>query len=202
MNLLARIFSIILQPIFVPLYGVIQLTTYDPVLSVLPLSAKSLIWLIVFLSTGVFPAIIIGIGIKYGGVSDGFISDRTERPIPFFLTFLCYLFGSFWLSRIGLNSFYIAPIIGAAVSILIILPINHFWKISAHLSGMGGLCGGMFTFAIIYGTAPIIALVALILLSGILGWARMELKAHTLGQVCCGWLNGFLSVSIVWLLLL
>ena len=80
MNLLARIFSIILQPIFVPLYGVILLTTYDPVLSVLPLSAKSLIWLIMFLSTGVFPAIIIGIGIKYGGVSDGFISDRTERP--------------------------------------------------------------------------------------------------------------------------
>ena len=202
MNLLARIFSIILQPIFVPLYGVILLTTYDPVLSVLPLSAKSLIWLIVFLSTGVFPAIIIGIGIKYGGVSDGFISDRTERPIPFFLTFLCYLFGVFWLSRIGLNSFYIAPIIGAAVSILIILPINHFWKISAHLSGMGGLCGGMFTFAIIYGTTPIIALVALIILSGILGWARMELKAHTVGQVCCGWLNGFFSVTAGWLLLM
>ena len=202
MNLLARIFSIILQPIFVPLYGVILLTTYDPVLSVLPLSAKSLIWLIMFLSTGVFPAIIIGIGIKYGGVSDGFISDRTERPIPFFLTFLCYLFGAFWLSRIGLNSFYIAPIIGAAVSILIILPINHFWKISAHLSGMGGLCGGMFTFAIIYGTTPIIALVALILLSGILGWARMELKAHTVGQVCCGWLNGFFSVTVGWLLLM
>ena len=202
MNLIARIFSIILQPIFIPLYGVILLTEYDPVLSLLPLSAKSLIWFIVFLTTGVLPAIIIGIGMKYGGVSDSFISDRKERPIPFFLTFLCYLFGAVWLSRVGFNFFYIAPIIGAAVSILIILPINHFWKISAHLSGIGGLCGGMFTFAIIYGTTPIIPLVCLILLSGILGWSRIELKAHTLGQVCCGWLNGFLSVTLGWLLLM
>ena len=86
MNLIARIFSIILQPIFVPLYGVILLTEYDPVLSVLPLSAKSMIWLIVFLSTGLFPAIVIGICIKYGLVSDTFISNRKQRPIPFVFT--------------------------------------------------------------------------------------------------------------------
>lgn len=198
----ARIISIILQPIFIPLYGVILLTEYDPVLSNLPISAKSLIWLIVFLSTGIFPAIIIGIGMKYGGITDSFISNRKQRPLPFFLTFLGYLFGAYWLHRVGLNTFYIAPIIGAAVSILIILPINHFWKISAHLSGIGGLCGGIFTFAFIYGTTPIILLVCLILLSGILAWSRIELKAHTLGQVCCGWLNGFLSVTIGWILLM
>ena len=198
----ARIISIILQPIFIPLYGVILLTEYDPVLSNLPISAKSLIWLIVFLSTGIFPAIIIGIGMKYGGITDSFISNRKQRPLPFFLTFLGYLFGAYWLHRVGLNTFYIAPIIGAAVSILIILTINHFWKISAHLSGIGGLCGGIFTFAFIYGTTSIIPLVCLILLSGILAWSRIELKAHTLGQVCCGWLNGFLSVTIGWILLM
>ena len=200
MNLIARIFSIILQPIFIPLYGVIMLTAYDPVLSVLPLSAKTLIWLIVFLTTGIFPALIVGIGMKYGGVSDGFISDRTERPIPFFLTFLSYLLCAYLLSCVKLNSFYIAPILGAAASILVILPINYFWKISAHLSGMGGLCGGLFAFAFFYATTPILPLVGLILLSGVLGWARMELKAHTLGQVCCGWLNGFLCVVIGWML--
>ena len=165
MNLIARIFSIILQPIFIPLYGVILLTEFDPILFNLSISAKSLIWLIVFLTTGIFPALIVGIGMKYGGVSDGFISDRTERPIPFFLTFLSYLLCAYLLSCVKLNSFYIAPILGAAASILVILPINYFWKISAHLSGMGGLCGGLFTFAFIYGTTPIVALVSLIIAS-------------------------------------
>ena len=202
MNLFARIISIILQPIFIPLYGFILLTECDSVLSNLPISAKSLIWLIVFLSTGIFPALIIGIGIKYGVITDTFVSNRHQRPIPFFLTFLGYLFGAYWLNRVGLSTFYIAPIIGASVAILIMLPINYFWKISAHLSAMGGLCGGVFTFAMIYGTAPILFLVCLILLSGILSWSRIELKAHTLGQVCCGWLNGFLSVTIGWLLLM
>lgn len=202
MNLFARIISIILQPIFIPLYGFILLTEYDSVLSNLPISAKSLIWLIVFLSTGIFPALIIGIGIKYGVITDTFVSNRHQRPIPFFLTFLGYLFGAYWLNRVGLSTFYIAPIIGASVAILIMLPINYFWKISAHLSAMGGLCGGVFTFAMIYGTAPILFLVCLILLSGILSWSRIKLKAHTLGQVCCGWLNGFLSVTIGWLLLM
>ncbi len=202
MNLFARIISIILQPIFIPLYGFILLTECDSVLSNLPISAKSLIWLIVFLSTGIFPALIIGIGIKYGVITDTFVSNRHQRPIPFFLTFLGYLFGAYWLNRVGLSTFYIAPIIGASVAILIMLPINYFWKISAHLSAMGGLCGGVFTFAMIYGTAPILFLVCLIFLSGILSWSRIELKAHTLGQVCCGWLNGFLSVTIGWLLLM
>ena len=202
MNLLARIISIILQPIFIPSYGVILLTMYDPMLSTIPLSAKSLIWLIVFFATGIIPASIIGVGMKFGGVSDSFISDRKERPIPFFLTFLSYLFGAICLWRLGLDSFYIAPIIGAAVSILVILPINHFWKISAHLSGMGGLFGGVFAFAVIYAKTPILLLVTIIVLSGILGWSRMELKAHSLGQVCCGWLNGFFSVALGWFLLI
>ena len=202
MNLFARIISIILQPIFIPLYGFILLTECDSVLSNLPILAKSLIWLIVFLSTGIFPALIIGIGIKYSVITDTFVSNRHQRPIPFFLTFLGYLFGAYWLNRVGLSTFYISPIIGASVAILIMLPINYFWKISAHLSAMGGLCGGVFTFAMIYGTAPILFLVCLILLSGILSWSRIELKAHTLGQVCCGWLNGFLSVTIGWLLLM
>ena len=178
MNLFARIISIILQPIFIPLYGFILLTECDSVLSNLPISAKSLIWLIVFLSTGIFPALIIGIGIKYGVITDTFVSNRHQRPIPFFLTFLGYLFGAYWLNRVGLSTFYIAPIIGASVAILIMLPINYFWKISAHLSAMGGLCGGVFTFAMIYGTAPILFLVCLILLSGILSWSRIELKAN------------------------
>ena len=201
MNLIARIFSIILQPIFIPLYGIILLTEYDSTLLNLPISAKSLIWLIVFLSTGLFPAIVIGICIKYGMVSDTFISNRKQRPIPFVFTLLGYLFGVYWLHKVGLNLFYTAPILGASIGLMIMLPINCFWKISAHLSAMGGLCGGVFTFAIIYGTTPIIPLVSLILLSGILGWSRMELKAHTLGQVCCGWLNGFFTVTLGWLLL-
>jgi hypothetical protein len=200
MNFLARILSLILQPIFIPFYGTLLFTAYDPVLSILPLSAKSTIWLVVFLATALIPSLIMAISMKYGEVSDLSISNKKERFIPFLFTLISYFFGIYFLYRIGLDVFYLAPIIGAAFAIVVLLIVNSFWKISAHLSSIGGLCGAIFTYAIIYGTAPMILLNFMVLLSGILGWARMELKVHTLGQVCMGWLNGFLCVSIIWLL--
>ena len=202
MNLFARILSIVLQPVFIPTYGFILLTIYDPVLSDLSLSVKSLIWLVALLTTCIIPSSVIGIGLKTGIISDSFISNRKQRPIPYIFTILGYIICILWLSKFGLNLFYTAPLVGAIIGLLIMLPINHFWKISAHLSAFGGLCGAVFTFALIHGTTPILSFVGLVLLSGILGWARMELKAHTFGQVCCGWLNGFLCVSITWLLFL
>ena len=122
--------------------------------------------------------------------------------MPYLFTILGYSLCIYWLYKIGLDYSYTAPLIGAIIGLLIILPINYFWKISAHLSAFGGLCGAIFTFAFMQGTTPILSFVGLILLSGVLGWARMELKAHTLGQVCCGWLNGFLCITITWLLFL
>lgn len=202
MNLTARILSIVLQPVFIPFYGFILLTQYDPVLSNLPLSAKSLIWLIVFFTTCLIPSAVIGICLKTGLVSDTFISNRKQRPIPYVFTVLGYSICIYWLYQIGLDFTYTAPLIGAIIGLFIILPINYFWKISAHLSAFGGLCGGVFAFALMHGTAPIVSFIALILLSGLLGWARMELKAHTFGQVCCGWLNGFVCVSVSWFLLM
>lgn len=202
MNLFARILSIVLQPVFIPFYGFVLLTTYDPSLSNLPLSAKSMIWLIVFLTTCLLPSAVIGIGLKTGMISDSFISNRKQRPIPYIFTVLGYAICIYWLYQLGIDLFYTAPLIGAIIGLFIILPINYFWKISAHLSAFGGLCGGVFTFALIHGTAPILSFIGLVLLSGLLGWARMELKAHTFGQVCCGWLNGFLCITITWLLFL
>lgn len=202
MNLFARILSIVLQPVFIPTYGFILLTSYDPVLSNLLLSAKSMIWLVALLTTCLLPAIVIGIGLKSGMISDSFISNRKQRFIPYLFTILGYMLCILWLNKLGINLFFTAPLIGAIIGLLIMLPINYFWKISAHLSAFGGLCGGVFTFAIIHATTPVISFVGFVLLSGLLGWARMELKAHTLGQVCCGWLNGFLCITIAWLLLL
>lgn len=202
MNLIARILSIALQPIFIPTYGFILLTCYDPALSNLPMSAKAMIWLIALLTTCLIPATVIGIGLKSGLISDSYISNRKQRPIPYLFTILGYVLCILWLHRIGIDLFYTAPLVGAIIGLLIMLPINYFWKISAHLSAIGGLCGGVFTFALINGTTPIISFIGLVLLCGVLGWARMELKAHTFGQVCCGWLNGFLCVTITWLLML
>jgi len=83
---------------------------------------------------------------------------------------------------------------GSALSILIIVLINLKWKISAHAAGIGGLSGAI--FGVCYRTAinPVWLLVLFLFISGVVSLSRLELKAHTPGQVLAGYVVGFIMV--------
>ena len=62
---------------------------------------------------------------------------------------------------------------------------------SLHMIGAGGLCGAITAIMLILGIGnPIIPAICF-LLSGMLGTARLFLKAHTPAQVFIGFLAGF-----------
>lgn len=72
--------------------------------------------------------------------------------------------------------------------------INQRWKISAHSAGIAGI--SVLIWQII-GTAgtPILLIIPLV------GWARVRLGRHTLGQVIMGAVLGasiFLSALTIW----
>ena len=199
---MAKIISIILQPILIPLYGIIMLLCGDDLLQNLTISSKIYIVLIIFVTTCFVPAAVVVTGMKMDKIHDEFIQNRRERTWPYLFSLLGYVLGIAWLWRTDLPLFYIAPVIGSAISIIFTLSINFRWKISAHLCAMGGLAGGIFAYSFLT-TRPMLALLSLvIILSGIVGWSRMLLKAHTLGQVCCGWLLGFITVAAAWILII
>jgi membrane-associated phospholipid phosphatase len=70
------------------------------------------------------------------------------------------------------------------------------WKISAHLTGIGGLLGGVCSFALYYSTLPLGLVITILTASLILMYARLYLHAHTPLQVVCGLLLGILSTFI------
>ena len=77
----------------------------------------------------------------------------------------------------------------AAIGIVAI--VNRFWKISAHLTGFGGLVGGIFCYCLGIGAIPTWGTGILWLgLSLMLMYSRLWLNAHTPAQVCTGWLTG------------
>lgn len=86
--------------------------------------------------------------------------------------------------------------LGSTLSILVITLINTRWKISAHLSGVGGLAGGVFAYAYIMCINPLGLLVLMVLLSGLTALSRIELKAHTPGQTLAGFTVGFFMVFL------
>lgn len=77
------------------------------------------------------------------------------------------------------------------VAITMMSCINIVWKISAHMCGIGGLCGAFFAVSWLLYANNLPLMIGLILLSGILAWARLECRAHTAAQLAVGFIVGF-----------
>ncbi len=90
---------------------------------------------------------------------------------------------------------------GAGVATVVCAAVNFRWKISAHLTAMGGLTAIAFRILDMHIAAPgvnfILAAMAAVLLSGLLGTARIYLGRHTLWQTLAGMANGFACVYLI-----
>lgn len=76
--------------------------------------------------------------------------------------------------------------------VLISLLVNYFEKISIHMLAMGGIFGTFAGLAIGFHYDLWLILFLLALASGLTGFARLKLKAHTEAQVYSGFGLGVL----------
>ena len=186
--------SIVFQPLLMPTYAMCLLMNMD-VFLLLPLRWRLIAIVGTFVFTGVLPAVPIWMMIKRGEVHDLFISKREERTMPYLFSFLAYIFWTLFLWRtLQFPLFIVAMGMGSAISIFIIFFINLKWKISAHAAGIGGLCGSVFGVCYRTGINPVWFFTIVLILSGLVAFSRLELKAHTPGQVLAGYTVGFITV--------
>jgi len=189
-----KVISLIFQPLLMPTYAMILLMNMD-IFSALPLRWRLIAIIGTFIFTGVLPALPIWLLMKKGEVNDLFISKREERTMPYLFSFMAYVFWALFMWRtLQFPIFIVAMGMGSAISIFIIVFINLKWKISAHMAGVGGLCGAV--FGVCYRTAinPVWLIAIILFISALVAFARLELKAHTPGQVLAGYVVGFIAV--------
>ena len=151
-----------------------------------------------FILTCLLPITAIWIMMKKGDVKDLNIDNPRERTIPYLYSALGFGFWSYLLVQILHAPVFISCVaIGATLAIGLVAIINHWWKISAHLTGLGGLVGGVLTYCLGLGAYPTWGTLCLFLgLSWLLMWARLYLDAHTAAQVCTGWLLGMICTFV------
>jgi len=193
---IAQFFSFALMPFLTPVYAIIMLMNMWYARLLFDDTKRLIIILSVVLFTMIIPAITTFILIKSGTVSDLYIKDRKERTWPYIITFVSYLVCIRFFIWIGIGKWVVLIASGTTLTLMLIAIINLWWKISAHMSGMGGLCGSIFAAAFIFHSNPIWLFTSIILLSGVVAWSRLELKAHTLGQVSAGFLVGLLGTFL------
>ncbi|MBP9151204.1 MAG: phosphatase PAP2 family protein [Flavobacteriales bacterium] len=192
----ATAISVIFQPIFVPLYSLVILFHSDTYVTygVQP-EVRKFIFLITFLNT-----IILPIGVFYyfyrAKLIDSFhMHTAKERSLPFLTTIVFHLSTFYMFSKAPMPSLFPNLILGAAFSVALAFVINLKWKVSIHMLGMGGIVGTIFGLMLRYQVDAIQLVMSLVILSGIVGYSRLRLNAHTPLQVYVGFVLGTLILT-------
>ena len=197
---LTQLISILLHPMFMPILALHLTLLVLPSLAFTLSQNLLLIYGVLIFSTMVLPLISIFWLMQKGKVSSLEMSNHKERSLPLFKTVIWMSFGYYLLQNLLFYTPILkAELLGAILIILLAAIISKFWKISLHLLGIGGVVGVFIALQIIHGDF-LYLLLLFILLSGLLGVARIKQKAHNYAQVYAGFLVG-LSVELITLLL-
>lgn len=187
----ARALSSIFRPQYFPLVGFLALFLFT-YLSLLPLSFKALIMIIVLMGTLLLPRLTIRIWRQTNGLKLHHLRLREHRSFPYLVFLLFYAFTLHFLARFHLP-FYMGGILVSSLMIqAACLLINIWWKVSVHSAGAGGIIGALIAFSLLFNFNPVWWLSLCIIIAGLVGSSRMLLRQHTLWQVLAGTFLGIL----------
>lgn len=155
-----------------------------------PQETKWRIAVLVLLFTGIFPALsVLGL-IMYKKVSNLYITSQSERTLPYITGAIFYVFFFYFLSDVQIWDSLKLFILSGGITLIIAVIINFKLKISAHTLSIGGLVGFILGISYLIRLDITFVYSGLILLSGIIAWARLYLKAHQPKEVYFGFFIG------------
>ena len=184
--------SLIFHPLLITSY-VFGIVLFEyPYLNIPNIEYKYILLALVFVCTFIIPSLIIYTLKKSNIITSIRLENRKERLIPFLFTIGVYVYTFFLLKNQSYyEQLFSNIILVITISLVAILLITLFWKISAHGIGMGGLTGLIFW---IHFTSPSyhneLIIISLLGTAAVMS-ARLYLRAHTSSQVYFGYLVGF-----------
>lgn len=194
----SSVISFIFNPLLMPTYGMI-IAFWLSTLQILLTTDKITVIAAVALMTCVVPLVLFVLMRRFKILTDVHLNVQKERFIPYTITVVCYVVCALYLFNINAPTWMWMFMFGGASAAFISLVVNFFWKISAHMAGIGGLIGLLCKINScgdgIFDLMPVIC--AMIIMAGILGTSRIAMERHTLWQVLTGALNGFLCVFLI-----
>ena len=197
---LEKIISILFHPVFVPTITVFLVVKIYSNIIILENQAG-----IILIGTCIFslilPLLSVFILLLTKKIDSLEMPKKEERFLPILFASIWMILGFYFMKEI----FSYAPImksiyLGAIYVMLIALLITKKWKISLHMLAIGGATGVLIMLEFLFGQNLILLLIT-ILISGILGFSRLSLKAHSLNQIYTGFIVGniVMGLSILYL---
>ncbi|NNC94840.1 MAG: hypothetical protein HKN92_04710 [Chitinophagales bacterium] len=200
---LANLISIVFLPPFFPTIGLIYLMLINPYRYNFAEydNRKTLLVIIVFIMTAIFPIITILIMKAQKLVKSISLMDRKDRTIPYITTGCFYLWAMMIFIKgrddiYGADETLIYLLAGATTATFISFIINIYFKISIHAMAAGSIVG-LIIFSAGYSIYNIIPfLTAAIMIAGLIGMSRLILTAHEQEEVYWGYAVGIIGQLI------
>ena len=197
---LEKIVSILFHPVFVPTITVfLVVKIYSNIIILENQSGIILIGTCVF--SLILPLLSVFVLLLTKKIDSLEMPKKEERFLPILFASIWMILGFYFMKEI----FSYAPImksiyLGAIYVMLIALLITKKWKISLHMLAIGGATGVFIILEFLFGQNLMLLLIT-ILISGILGFSRLSLKAHSLNQIYAGFIVGniIMGLSILYL---
>ncbi|RIJ49409.1 hypothetical protein D1614_07670 [Maribellus luteus] len=193
---LAKVVSILFHPVLIPTLGILLLLNSSFYFSMLSWEAKRFILLVVFFTSCILPMLMVSL-LALNTKFDINMPKSTDRVLPLLAAAVFYYLGFVLLGRISVFPVLKMYMLASVLVIVALLIISLKWKISNHMAALGGLAGMFFALSFRYGLNPVYSLLGIILVSGIVGTARLALERHNIWQIIAGYSLGFCVLYLV-----
>ncbi len=190
---MSKVISYLFHPVLMPLIGLFLILNSEAYIAVMDIRVARILYLIVGIFTLLLPLVLFFLFLYTGYVQTMQINERRQRIIPYFISFIMYYIAYYLVKKLAVSSFISAFLFASAMSLLIIVIVTYFWKISTHMVGVGGLTGLVLSLSTVFNADTMYFLVIILLVSGLLASARLSLNAHRPGEVCAGFALGLVT---------
>jgi len=199
---IAKVISYIFHPLFIPFYTILVLLNSESYLSVMiPLKGKLLLVGIVLLTTVLLPLFTSLLLIRMKIIHSFFPKTKEERIYLLLNVAIFYYLTYYLLKGTHVSMVFNYFMLGSTFLVICSLMITFFHKISLHMIATGGLLGGMLGLAFGHSRDVTGFILALILLAGITGTARLKIDSQKPAEVYYGFLAGITVMFLLFILI-
>jgi len=191
----ATIISYVFHPVFMPVIMTIALYKLAP-LSFAGIDPHNISrWIAaIAVNTVMFPLLTVALLKGLGFIKSIHMRDPKDRIIPLIATMIFYFWAYLVIKNVQAPLILRTLILGSYLGVIIMFLVSIFYKVSMHTTAAGGMLGILIVLMM---TGPIsmqVPLFIAIVLAGLVGTARLILKAHTPAQVWLGYVLGILAM--------
>ena len=194
---IAKTISVVLHPLFMPVYGLLLIFYAPTLFGYLPGSIKKLLIIIVLINNVLLPLSLMPYLRYRNYITSWTIDNRKERMIPMFIASVLYAATSYIVIRYPVPVFIKTFILGIFIISLLLTALNMWWKISLHSAATGAIAALVLVLSLKMNSTLLWPLMIVIVSAGLVLSSRLKLNAHNPAEVWSGFFLGYFGLGLL-----